>query len=254
MNEALVREFIEMVLELRSKKGGSSFGHKFNMKQFESLENTNMMLSYAQSFLEFLGKGSSRAAFILSNRYALKIALNQKGIAQNKTEVAVYTNPKTKSIIAKVHNADSEYKWLISDIVRPLQKGQEREFMSLTGLNWERFVKFLNDKNLAAFKGEPPQIAIAVKSTMEANNLLKGDIKEIDHWGKTPDGRLVLLDYGFTGEVWDEHYSDDAKREKEKLGNASTDVATAKPGNGKRDDSTRPAKPRHPAADAATKR
>lgn len=232
-----------MVLELRSKKGGSSFGHKFNMKQFESLENTNMMLSYAESFLEFLGKGSSRAAFILSNKYALKIALNQKGIAQNKTEVAVYTNPKTKSVIAKVHNADSEYKWLISDIVRPLQKGSEREFMSLTGLDWERFKKFLNEKDLTEFKGEPPKIAVAVKATMEANNLLKGDIREIDHWGKTPDGRLVLLDYGFTGEVWDEHYSADSKKKKKDLENAPTSKdKTNRPGSGD-EPKTKPARP-----------
>ena len=38
---------------------------------------------------------------------------------------------------------------------------------------------------------------------------MAGDLKEIDHWGKTPDGRCVLLDYGFTQDVFKSHYSDD---------------------------------------------
>jgi hypothetical protein len=38
-------------------------------------------------------------------------------------------------------------------------------------------------------------------------NLLPADIDSINHWGKTPDGRCVLLDYGYTEDVHKSHYS-----------------------------------------------
>ena len=39
------------------------------------------------------------------------------------------------------------------------------------------------------------------------NRLKLGDLTVLDHWGKTPDGRVVILDYGFTEDVAEKHYS-----------------------------------------------
>jgi len=221
---SVLREYISMLVgEIRSTKKGSAFGDKFNMKKFESLDNPNMLLAYADSFLQKLGQGSSRAAYVFSSRYVLKIAINNKGIAQNETEVQVATNPETKAIIARVHKADPDNKWVISDAVRELKN--EKEFADATGLDWTTFIKEVK----ALFKGEPvedpSEMAQAMAATMKANDLMFGDIKEITHWGKAADGRVVLLDYGFTGEVFEKHYSQDRARK-----TAPPDAATVKPG------------------------
>jgi hypothetical protein len=38
--------------------------------------------------------------------------------------------------------------------------------------------------------------------------LLSGDLTLIDHWGKTPQQNVVLLDYGFTEDVYQRFYED----------------------------------------------
>lgn len=203
---SLLREYISMLLwEIRSIKKGSAFGDKFNMKKFEALDNINMLVAYAESFLEKLGQGSSRVAFVLSPRYVLKIAINNKGIAQNETEVQIASNPKTKSIIAKVHKFDPNYKWVISDAVRELKS--DDDFSKATGLNWYTFLYEVAAIAKGKWIGYPSEMAQATGETMKVNNMMFGDISKIGHWDKTADGRVVLLDYGLTGEVWKKHYT-----------------------------------------------
>lgn len=208
MSVGLLREYVALVMEkIRTKKGQKGLmGEKFDLKRFKSLPDERAMLAYASKFLDKLGQGSSRAAFLLSGKYALKIALNDKGLAQNDAELEVFTNPKSKPIVAKVYGADENNRWLISDLVRPLKTPDE--FASLTGTDWDDFVETINDH--LGKEGHSNMAADEFTSTVivnAKNNALKvGDIEELSHWGKTPDGRAVLLDYGFTESVWQQHY------------------------------------------------
>lgn len=43
-------------------------------------------------------------------------------------------------------------------------------------------------------------------SVKEANELEEADLTSIGHWGKTADGRVVILDYGYTTNVRQTHY------------------------------------------------
>jgi uncharacterized protein YeaC (DUF1315 family) len=209
MSTDLLREYISTIVEkIRSTKYDDNFGHKFNFKEFKSLENIKQMIMYADSFLEKLGQGSSRAAYLLSSRYVLKIAINQKGIAQNETEVDVYTNPKSRPIVSKIHSEDPEYKWLVADVVKPITS--EKEFKNITGIEFDYFIRKLRPLVSGTSSEELPEEFIqAAVATIRANQLLMADIEVLEHWGKTPDGRAVLLDYGFTREVWKNHYKED---------------------------------------------
>jgi hypothetical protein len=40
------------------------------------------------------------------------------------------------------------------------------------------------------------------------NHVKTDDLVHIDHWGKSVDGRVIVLDYGFTEKVEREHYQD----------------------------------------------
>lgn len=219
MNSRLLREWITLMVEkIRTDKGGKGkFGDKFNLNKFKELDGIHIMLDYASSFLETLGTGSSRRAFLLSGKYVLKVALNEKGLAQNQAEVDVYTNPQSQAVVAKVYSFDPKYQWLISDLVKPIT--DVSEFEQLSGIDWRSFCDKVNRgmKNKAVEPDDPAFVKSVVNTALK-NNLLRGDIAQQDHghdpsqdvlshWGKTPDGRLVLLDYGFTHEVWASHYS-----------------------------------------------
>ena len=223
MSPNLLHEYVTLVVEkIRSKKGQSGgFGEKFDIQKFKQLDGYNIALGYAQKFLDMLGQGSSRAAFLLTQRYVLKVALNDKGVAQNRAEVDVYTNPASKPVVAKVYQSDPKYAWVISELVKPLKS--TKEFEQLTGIDWETFSEYVNDgiRDKQKATGAPKFIR-SIIATALSNDLLRGDLAQqdfshdaakdvLDHYGKTPDGRVVLLDYGFTHEVWESHYSDKDK-------------------------------------------
>lgn len=205
----LLREYVSLVVErVKSKRGKHARGGgHFDLRQFKTLESSHIMLDYAGRYLQELGRGSARAAFALTNRSILKIALDQKGIAQNQTELDVYTDQKTKPIVAKVLDVDDENRWMISELVKPLRA--EDEFENLTGISFDD----LDGALAAAYKRLPtPEhvkkspIILAVVALMNDKSLLPGDLTKIDSWGQTADGRAVLLDYGFTSDVWEKHY------------------------------------------------
>lgn len=219
MNSHLLREWISLMVEkIRTDKGGKGkFGDKFSLNKFKELDGIHIMLDYADSFLETLGTGSSRRAFLLSGKYVLKIALNEKGLAQNQAEMDVFTNPQSQAVVAKVYSFDPKYQWLISDLVKPIT--DVGEFQQLSGIEWREFCDQVNRgmKNKAVEPSDDAFVKSVVNTALK-NNLLRGDIAQQDHsreasedvlshWGKTPGGRLVLLDYGFTHEVWASHYS-----------------------------------------------
>lgn len=226
MGPDLLREYVELIVEkIRSRpRGNGRFGTKFDIKKFKELDGINLMLQYAKEFLEIMGTGSSRMAFLFSSKYVLKIAINKKGLAQNEAEVDVFTNPKSRGVVAKVHSSDPQFRWIVSDLVKPLSSPEE--FESLTGVDWPNFINLLRPKikSKESINADDPKIVQAVAVTAQQNNLLFGDIEELSHWGKTPDGRAVLLDYGFTGEVWKSHYSQKPKMTGKTVG---TDDRTA---------------------------
>ena len=204
MKYSLIKEYVSLVLEkVRTTKKSSSFGSKFDIRKFKSLKDIKEMNAYANSFLQKLGQGSSRAAYIFSSSKVLKIAINKKGIAQNKTEMDVFTNPQTKPMISKIVDYDPEYTWLLADSVREFKS--ERDFEIAAGISFDDFIYDVKDVKAGRLETDNPLVMNTV-NTINSTDLLIGDIAIVEHWGKSADGRVVLLDYGFTKEVWENYY------------------------------------------------
>lgn len=210
---------------------------KFNMSVFKRLTNIDDKIAYCDEHLRPMGLGSSRATFALSTNSVLKVVYAGKrdsyhrGIAQNKAEVEVWTNPKTKSVAAKIFDFDGEeYEWLVME---PAQQISYETFRKL--LNLPRFFQQIdnainiingdieindilnnikrwddpteeNINNIIEYCENPPPFVTALAALVKNNNLSLCDIDD-GHFGKTADGRVVLFDYGCTEEVWDAHYA-----------------------------------------------
>lgn len=241
MSSNLLREYISLMVEkIRTKKGQKgSMGDKFDLKKFKELPNHEVMVAYASKFLEKMGQGSSRVAFVLSSKHVLKIAINAKGLGQNQAEVEVYTNPKSKPIVAKIYQAGDDNTWVISDLVKPIK--DEGEFEQLAGVDWRTFSEYVNTgvKDKQVPKGAPPFVQSVIQTAL-TNQMLRGDLVQqdfshsaaqdvLDHWGKTPDGRIALLDYGLSEDVWTSHYK--GKQAAEPAPSAPSDAKTNKGGS-----------------------
>lgn len=215
----MLREFIR--LTFRSIISEKIRGN-FDVRKLKELDNLKDVFKYAKDNLELIGSGSSRLAFLLSSQKVIKVAKNSAGIGQNSAEVEIYTNPKARAVLAKIYDYGEGYKWIISELVRPILR--PGEFKSLTGIPFSGFQAVLDDFASAKtvtdiddiidyyfnskvtkrrnFEQRAADWVRDIGYTLFSTDLKVGDFYIIEHWGKTASGRVVLLDYGFTEEIY----------------------------------------------------
>jgi hypothetical protein len=202
----------------------------FKINEFTALSDPKLILDYAHQHLDLLGQGSSRATFLLSSRYVLKVAINRAGVEQNNVEFKISHDPYVRDIIAKVHSSDNNGYWNIADLVRPFEGGlssmdpfadtkyykheqkRQEEFNENSAIEWKGFNHLLTKEDpMKVYKQmkreKDPELKRSYEMANKVNYLMEhygsdiADILRIDHWGKTPDGRVVILDYGLDNTV-----------------------------------------------------
>jgi len=192
-----------------------------NMPAFKKMDQRQRH-TYLRKFGRMLGTGSAREVYLIGSGTVLKWAKNEKGNSQNEAEVEIFTDPKMKPLVAKIYDFDVEnYAWLVSELVRPIEKPEE--FEKLTGIQdlsrWVAYVETLAkepDKRQAYHQeliedydeeyGDLPLTKYLVDALRDTS-LWSPDLTIIDHWGETADGRVVILDYGYTKDVRLKHYA-----------------------------------------------
>jgi hypothetical protein len=186
------------------------------LKTLSDLDTFTDRVDYAEKHLEHLSSGSSRVIYLTPNKTVLKLAKNNRGIAQNKVEA----NPKmTSKYVNKTLKADKNGVWKISPF---LDKITEKDFKEMTGIDFKDFgeaisygLKAISENSDA----EKPKDFDKIKKLDiykeiirlgEEWDLLPGDIERISSWG-TDKGHPVLLDAGLTRDIYDEFYDSASK-------------------------------------------
>jgi len=186
---------------------------KVVLSNIEDLETYNARKNYAERNLKHLSSGSARIVYLTPSKTIIKLAKNDKGIAQNKAEA----NPGMKSkYLNQIINCAKNHSWLETHY---LDKITEKEFEEMTGLKFEEFGDSLRFglKSISGNKDieKPENFDKVAKSDVykelrdigEKFKLLPGDIARISSWG-TKDGRPVLIDAGLTRDIFDEFYEE----------------------------------------------
>ena len=103
------------------------------LKNIETLETYYARKTYAEKNLEHLSSGSSRIVYLTPNKTIIKMAKNDKGIAQNKAEA----NPEMKaSFLNKILSHATNYAWVETHY---LDKITTKQFTEMTGLDFNDF-------------------------------------------------------------------------------------------------------------------
>lgn len=206
--EALFRSFLVEAIKQSPMKGVKD---KFMWNEFirictndsdslqDRIETANW---YARVHLKKLGRGAARAVYVLNSRSALKIALDEPGLSQNDNEIMLSTHKNLP--IANVLRSDSrDSLWIVSELVRAVTRD---EFMNLSGIDIDDMVEQINE--LLSMKN-PKRSDVNEDLTWETFNAVKKgnlaliDVAAVNHWGMTGDGRLVIMDYGYTQDMFD---------------------------------------------------
>jgi hypothetical protein len=147
--------------------------------------------------------------------------MERAGRAQNREETMLSKKPEVKTVVAQVHQHDPQYNWIISDLVKPFEIGEgQTEIETKTNTSMQII------STLSAAQGYGENLEKRIKDTYSTsaerilqNPFVKGlialskytklsDLQYSPHqFGTAPDGRVVVLDYGFSQDVKDKFYS-----------------------------------------------
>jgi hypothetical protein len=200
----------------------TSHGKKFNLAEFEALTEDYLRRDYCDARLQLLGEGSTRKVYVLTSRTALKLATNRQGIGQNSAEAKMSKDPSVTSIVARVLRSSSDHSWIVSELVKPVSDNTmqfnrwfDHEYGAPSDAEDPLLKQMLwsDEEDLAKFyfRGQIPHKTLefmqAFQNVVQKYELEFSDVTKASSWGRTSDGRLVLLDYGFSHETIKNYYS-----------------------------------------------
>ena len=194
----------------------------FSLEELSAIQSFRGRFNYCTQHLgKHIGKGSSRATFQIDDEKVLKLAWNNKGLAQNMEEKKTYI----ASIFPQVYDYDENGKWLISEFVLP---AKAQDFNHCFGMSFQQFASFIlacaNYRFGKKYWGAMSEDEWL--SYLESNKNLSefdeyigdhgsqsftpaGDMTRLCNYGLTQrngEACIVLLDSGLSEEVWNTYY------------------------------------------------
>ena len=181
------------------------------LDNISDLSTFRARIEYAERNMKRLSSGSSRMVFETSDGYVVKLAKNEKGLAQNGVESS--PGLRSKYINGALHSCPND-SWILAEKAEDLKM---EEFEKLTGLSFEDFGEAISYglRHLSSNKDKKKPENFEKISQNEFYkdiyragnqfNLLPGDLDRISSYKKIKD-RVVLVDAGLTREIYDEFY------------------------------------------------
>ena len=215
MNRNALLRFVDLFHALATKEElpPNSEDQGIVLKNLEKLETYAARKEYAERNFKHLSSGSSRLVYLTPGKTIIKLARNDKGLAQNEAEA----NPKmTSPFLNKIISASKKHIWIETFY---LDKITAKEFEKMTGMEFEDFGDAISYglKNVSDNSGKKKpkkfdevsktDIYKEMKRLGEKFELLPGDISRISSWG-CKDNHPVLIDSGLTRNIFDTLYDE----------------------------------------------
>lgn len=190
----------------------------------KNLRSFAKRVNYFNMSLPRIASGSGRVVYDINDQYVLKVAKNEKGIAQNEVEINISSYNDTRDIVTKVLDSDDNNTWVI---VEKGKKLTERRFKEIVGFDFKLLDYALKnqfggnhyDVPLDVFENEFYIELADLISNYKANFFDLGRLSsfgEVIRYGKPT---VVAVDYGLNDEVYMSYY-DRARRIYELYNNA----------------------------------
>ena len=135
---------------------------------------------------KYIGKGSGRVVYDLGNGYVVKVAINNKGFAQNKIEYNLSSYDES-GIFAKIVSSSNNFKYII------MEKAEKIKNL----IPVRNYFNVKNNKQLFQTK--------FIKEISSKYNLSTADLKRPSSWGLI-NGVPKIIDYGLTTKVYMNYY------------------------------------------------
>lgn len=165
--------------------------------------------------LDYIGSGSSRDVFALNDKQVIKVAKNNKGLAQNANEILITKKECYNGVIAKVLGADMDKcRFTISErVVKSLKSKNEMKdvfwkYFSIDPKYIDFVLESIEDnahQHMSIHIASKNEKFSVFRDMMINEDLKAGDIMIPDCWGIIGE-KLCLKDYGLTNKTYQQLY------------------------------------------------
>lgn len=209
-----------VITEQQAKVLKEATDGNFSTDELNQQRSFAAKMRYCQQHLgQHVGRGSSRIVYQIDDEKVLKLAFNEKGIAQNQEES--YGYKQRYDFIPKIFETDNDYQWIICEYVLPAKKS---DFKYCLGISWDEFDDFVNtvfsqfsryyighdlDYEEMGQMAENNEMLWELKEYIENMQLVNNDITRISNWGlakRNGNAYLVFLDHGLSDSVYNQYY------------------------------------------------
>lgn len=193
--------------------------YKFDLKYLNSLKSYSQKIKYAENKLKKIGEGTSRIVFDMEDGYVIKLAKNEKGLAQNLTDGDWGLQKMYPNLIPQLKDRDEndDCYWII---VKKANKITPAKFKSITEMSFNELSKAITEADFnRTGKIKWANVSDAVKKMLDDEDSLiyqvndiignydmpVGDLIRISSWGEI-DGKVKIVDAGLTTTTFNTYY------------------------------------------------
>lgn len=193
----------------------------FSLDELSSLRSYAARVRYCKQHLGYpIGNGSSRIVFQIDDEKCLKLAKNEKGIAQNEVEYDKYA--ETYDVTPALFECDNDSKWIVTEYVLPAKAQDFKECLGIDFRTFQNFVICANNcyaRRPSSTDMSDEQFCELVDNNEWLDNLYHymsdyqvpcGDILKLANLGmvmRHGEPQIVILDSGLNQDVYERYYS-----------------------------------------------
>jgi hypothetical protein len=196
----------------------------FNMEEFKKITSFKKRLQYCNEHLQRLSSGSSRAVYKIDEEKVLKLAMNNKGLAQNEEEIKLSGYYDLKGVVANVFDYEPNNLWLEMELAEKLTAS---DFKRITGFSFKDYAASIH--NYYNFTLNNSKYSIRYDVDKEVSDKMwdedfissvlhfigdygvpVGDFGRLSSYGVVKNkgkDAVVIIDYGLSEEIHKKHYS-----------------------------------------------
>jgi hypothetical protein len=205
---------------LREQLMDEDYPSSFDMEHFKSLRKYSERVRYCDEHLKKISSGSARIVYIIDNEKVLKLAKNEKGVAQCEVEIQWGNDYYFGGILAKTLDSHPDGLWVEMELARKVKKS---DFKNLAGFNFDdlniylRYTEEVNKGRRPIFGIDPElkaamdenEFAIELVDLMFSMDAPAGDMTRLNSYGivkRNGHDTIVLIDFGLTNDVYSDYY------------------------------------------------
>lgn len=217
----------ESQLDVIAKSLNEAALPSFSLEELSKIQSFRGKQQYCvQNLGKAIGNGSSRQVFQIDDEKVLKLAKNNKGLAQNEYEGQDDYYKESLSIFPKVFDKADDYSWLISEYVLP---AKEKDFQHCLGMSFNEWCSVIRAIEINCryqvkqlFWVKPIEneklweLCDNNETVYEFNDYIGsydtasvGDLYVIQNYGlalRNNQPQIIILDSGLSEEIWNTHY------------------------------------------------